>query len=218
MTHYFITLAIVELAAVQTESLDRGRRDAAAVGAGARLRDLLKYEFFFATKREFDTDVRREAALANPDWAGESLSPSELAQGLRSSRSLLSHRVVGPFLEAYQVVADRLAVKEPAAPVDPDALVLECLGVAQQRWLQQELHSPQSITKDVMNGAIKLADNRGLLGPGGAQLQAERQLFADELAEAVRAVDVVRSPGATSLPSAPRPRLRDDPRRAATDG
>ncbi len=218
VTHYFITLAIVELAAVQTESLTVDDVMRPLWVRALRLRDLLKYEFFFATKREFDTDVRREAALANPDWAGESLSPSELAQGLRSSRSLLSHRVVGPFLEAYQVVADRLAVKEPAAPVDPDALVLECLGVAQQRWLQQELHSPQSITKDVMNGAIKLADNRGLLGPGGAQLQSERQLFADELAEAVRAVGVVRTRALRSLPSAPGLASADDRVGTVTDG
>ena len=50
--------------------------------------------------------------------------------------------MIGPFLEAYQVVADRLVTREPAAPLDEEALVAESLGVAQQRWLQQDLHSP----------------------------------------------------------------------------
>ena len=47
---------------------------------------------------------------------------------------LLAHRVVGPFLEAYQVLADRLAARDPATPVDRDALVTECLAVARQRY------------------------------------------------------------------------------------
>ena len=78
--------------------------------------------------------------------------------------------MIGPFLEAYSVVADRLVTREPAAPLDGDALIAESLGVAHQRWLQQDLHSPESISKDLMGGALKLAGNRDLLGPGGDDL------------------------------------------------
>ncbi len=201
VTHYFITHAIVEIAAVQSQDVTDADVTRVLWVRALALRDLLKYEFFFATKREFDADVRAEAAVARPDWAGDQLSATELTQGLESSRLLLAHRVVGPFLEAYQVVADRLAAKEPAAPVDPDALVAESLGVARQRWLQQELHSPESISKDLMNGAIKLAENRGLLGTGGDDLQADRRAFAEELAEAVRAVGFVRQLALKVLPA-----------------
>ena len=100
--------------------------------------------------------------------------------------------MVGPFLDAYLVVADRLATREPAAPVDQEALIAEALGVARQRWLQQHLHSPESISKDLMSGAVKLADNRGLLGTGGDELRVARRRFADELADAVAAVAEVR--------------------------
>ena len=91
------------------------------------------------------------------------------------------------------MVADRLVTREPAAPLDGDALVAESLGVAHQRWLQQDLHSPESISKDLMGGALKLAGNRGLLGPGGDELIQKRQQLADELAAAVAAIAVIRN-------------------------
>ncbi|MEZ5095923.1 MAG: 1-acyl-sn-glycerol-3-phosphate acyltransferase [Nocardioides sp.] len=183
LTHYVTSRAIVEVAAVQAAmAVERdgqgpepsGDAVSAVWDRALALRDLLKYEFFFATKREFDEEVRYETALAKPDWEDGALTATELSAGLRSTRLLLAHRVIGPFLEAYQVVADRLAVREPAAPVDSDALVKEALGVARQRWLQHQLHSPESISKDLMTNALKLAGNRGLLGPGGEQLRWPR--------------------------------------------
>ncbi len=204
VTHYFITRAIVEVAAVQAQT------SAAATDSDADLtttlweralglRDLLKYEFFFATKGEFDAEIRAETVLALPGWDSDRVSATGIAEGMKVAPLLLAHRVIGPFLEAYQVVADRLATREPAAPVDQDALVAESLGVARQRWLQQDLHSPESISKDLMNGAIKLAANRDLLGPGGEELRAAREAFAAELDAAVRAVAVVRDISLRSL-------------------
>jgi glycerol-3-phosphate O-acyltransferase len=190
--HYFIYRAIAEVAAVS--AAESGDTDASeAVWREAlRLRDLLKYEFFFPRKRDYAVHMREETDLARPGWETERLTPAELAAGLRDSQLLLGHRVVGPFLEAYQVVADRLAAREPAAPVDRDDLVAESLGYARQRWLQQRLHSPESISKDLMTNAVRLAGNRGLLGPGDDGLRDKRAEFAAELADAVRCVGVIR--------------------------
>jgi glycerol-3-phosphate O-acyltransferase len=163
------------------------------------IRDLLKYEFFFATKAEFDAEIRAETALALPDWNNDQVTADSVTSVLRASPLLLAHRVVGPFLEATQVVADRLATREPAAPVDQDALVAESLGVARQRWLQRELHSAESISKDLMTNAVKLAGNRDLLGPGGDELRAAREAFAAELDAVVAAVGVVRDVALRSI-------------------
>ena len=192
VTHYFISRAIAEVAAVQTAEVPGADVTRGTWIHALALRDLLKYEFFFATKREYDADLRREVALANPDWRDGDLVPAELLELIRTSDLLIAHRVIGPFLESYSVVADRLATREPAAPVDVDALITESLGVARQRWLQQDLHSPESISKDLMSGAVKLAGNRNLLGPGGEELREARVAFAAELAEVVRAVGVIR--------------------------
>lgn len=207
VTHYFITRAIVEVSAVQSRDGVESDATAALWEHALAIRDLLKYEFFFATKHEFDADVRFEASLADPGWSDSRLAPDDLDRGLRKMPLLLAHRVIGPFLEAYLVVADRLALREPAAPVDRDSLIAESLGVARQRWLQLQLHSPESISKDLMNGAIRLADNRGLLGPGGEELRRARRQFADELADVVRAVGVVRT---IALGGLGRPDLTDE--------
>ncbi len=192
VTHYFITRAIIEVAAVQAEEAPDLDVTRSVWEHALAIRDLLKYEFFFAPKREFDAEIHSEVAMANLNWDGGALSAADVSQGLRSTRLLLAHRVIGPFLEAYLVVADRLAAREPAAPVEEEALITECLGVAQQRWLQQELHSPESISKDLMGGALKLAANRGLMGLGGEELREARVAFAAELAEVVAAVGVIR--------------------------
>ncbi len=200
VTHYFIDRAILEVALAQaaTDCNSGGRADGDLVAAtwtrALALRDLLKYEFFFATKREFDTQLRYETDLVRPGWAEDrKAAADEVSDLLAGSQLLLAHRVIGPFLEAYSVVADRLVTREPAAPLDSDALIAESLGVAHQRWLQQDLHSPESISKDLMGGALKLAGNRDLLGPGGDELRQSRQHFADELSAAVAAIAVVRS-------------------------
>ena len=196
VTHYFIDRAILEVALVQACDDAPSSHDDVVAATWSRalaLRDLLKYEFFFATKREFDTQLRYETDLVRAGWAEEHATMSEITERLKDSQLLLAHRVIGPFLEAYSVVADRLVTREPAAPLDGDALVAESLGVAHQRWLQQDLRSPESISKDLMGGALKLAGNRDLLGPGGDELVESRQRLADELAAAVDAIAVVRS-------------------------
>ncbi len=195
VTHYFIDRAILEVALVQAAGDPVGEADvvAATWERALALRDLLKYEFFFATKHEFDALLRYETDLVRPGWAEEHATPAEITEMLAGSHLLLAHRVIGPFLEAYSVVADRLVTREPAAPLDHDGLIAESLGVAHQRWLQQDLHSPESISKDLMGGALKLAGNRDLLGPGGNELMESRRGFADELAAAVEAIGVVRS-------------------------
>ena len=85
-----------------------------------------------------------------------------------------------------------MAACEPGVPVAHDAFVQDCLGIARQSWLMHRLHSPESISRDLMQGAMKLADNRGLLGVGGADLRKAREDFRDELAEAVERIGVVR--------------------------
>lgn len=194
VTHYFINRAILEVALVQAADEEPDADLVAATWTRAlALRDLLKYEFFFATKSEFDTQMRYEADRVRPGWAEEGATPADIIAGLSGTHLLLAHGVIGPFLEAYSVVADRLVTREPAAPLDGDGLIAESLGVAHQRWLQQDLHSPESISKDLMGGALKLAGNRDLLWSGGDELVQSRQRFADELAAAVRAIAVVRS-------------------------
>lgn len=193
LIHYFITRAMVEVALVRaaevgaTDTIDEIWEEA------VRLRDVLKYEFFFPRLGEFADDISNEAEIAFPGWEDHSFDSEQLLPLMRTSRLHLAHRVIGPFLEAYGVLADRLSAHALDKKIDRDKLIAECIGVAQQRWLQRELHSPESISKDLFTNAFRLADNRGLIHRTGAEnLQEQRDAFANEFHDAIRRVDIIR--------------------------
>jgi len=208
--HFFVTRAITELVLLHLIRRPVGDPTEGDLGARAwaealRLRDLLKYEFFFAAKPEFAEELRAELAILDPDWERKArqvhLSPPEqstaIATGLAELPLLLGHRVLGSFLEAYTVVADRLAA-HPPGPVDEKSFLEECIGVGRQYRLQQRIHSTESISKELFKNALSLAAGRGLLtDPGSdpdeaAALTRQREAFATELREVVDRVDSLR--------------------------
>jgi glycerol-3-phosphate O-acyltransferase len=162
-----------------------------------RLRDLLKYEFFFAAKPEFAEELRAELALLDPDWERKSEDPAAITTGLAELPLLLGHRVLGSFLEAYMVVADRLTAY-PAGPADEKQFLDECIGVGRQYRLQQRIHSGESISKELFKNALSLAAGRGLLANPGtdpavaADIARKRDAFAAELREVVDRIDSLR--------------------------
>ncbi|MEW6475580.1 MAG: 1-acyl-sn-glycerol-3-phosphate acyltransferase [Actinomycetota bacterium] len=217
--HFFVTRAITELVLLHLVRRPVGHPGARGTGgvplieaAGAakdsdlgarawaealRLRDLLKFEFFFAAKPEFAEELRAELAILDPDWERKAADPTAIATGLAELPLFLGHRVLGSFLEAYMVVADRLAA-HPPGPVDETSFLDECIGVGRQYRLQQRIHSGESISKELFRNAISLAGGRGLLADPGpdpeetGELARRREAFAVELREVVDRVDSLR--------------------------
>jgi glycerol-3-phosphate O-acyltransferase len=192
LSHFFVTRSIVELALVAAAESGAADLITASWEEALALRDLLKYEFFFSTKAQFDREVRTEMALLYPGWEQAPVTAERILPLMRTMPFRASPRILAPFLEAYSVLADRLAMRDPQQKVDQDALVAECIGVARQRVLQGSLHSPESVSKDLFKNALQLAGNRGLLEPGTPELAGRRAAFAAELGEAVRRVKVLR--------------------------
>ena len=200
--HFFVTRAITELVLLHLIRRPVGHPGERDLGARAwaealRLRDLLKYEFFFAAKPEFAEELRAELAILDPDWERKAADPTAIATGLAELRLLLGHRVLGSFLEAYMVVADRLTAHAPG-PVDEKPFLDECIGVGRQYRLQHRIHSGESISKELFKNALSLAAGRGLLGEPGpdpdaaADIARKREAFAAELREVVDRVDSLR--------------------------
>jgi glycerol-3-phosphate O-acyltransferase len=202
LSHFFVTRSILELALVA--AAESGNEDITAVAwsEALALRDLLKFEFFFTTKRQFVIDLRAELDLAWPNWE-EVHDPDLILPGLAELTFRAAPRILTPFLEAYSVLGERLAALDPDKPVDSDALVAECMGLTQQRVLQRQVRSRESVSKDLFKNALMLADNRGLLDAGTPDLDQRRRAFADELATAVRRVGVLRA--MTAVPGTPAP-------------
>ena len=59
-------------------------------------------------------------------------------------------------------------------------------------WLQQNLHSAESISKDYFKNAYSLVENLGLIGSGQPGLQERRQEFATEMHELVERISRIR--------------------------
>jgi glycerol-3-phosphate O-acyltransferase len=193
VVHHFVTRGIVELA------LLRAAEETFADPAGEvweealRLRDLLKFEFFFPRKRTFADDVRTEMAILDPDWEQRPEESREIRALLERAPTLLAHRVVGPFVEAYGVVANRLAARDAADEVDERTFIGECVGVGRQYVMQLRLDSPESVSRELFRGALRLAANRDLVEPGGDDLRRAREAFASEMEDVVRRVAVIRA-------------------------
>ncbi len=193
VVHFLVNRAIAELVLVHIDE-HPGRAGVSDGWEGAlRLRDVLKFEFFFARKRVFERELRDELALIDPDWERREGEPGAAWRALQNGHLLLAPRVLSSFLEAYLVVAERLAAHDPATPVDEPQLLAECLGVGHQYRLQRKLASTESISRELFATALKLADNRGLLEAGSADLQARRAEFRAEIETLVGRVARLRT-------------------------
>ncbi len=190
--HFFVNRAITELAVMQAVQDDADDIKVAVWENARRLKDLLKFEFFFPRTVEFAQHIADEAAYFDPDWETTDYTAEQIDKILQTRPLLLAHRVVGPFLESYLLLAQELAKLDDYVRGDQDQLVQQCIGVAKQRWLQQELHSAESISKDYFKNAYSLAENLGLIGSGEPGLQQRRQAFADELQTLVDRISRLR--------------------------
>ncbi|HYO85273.1 MAG TPA: lysophospholipid acyltransferase [Dermatophilaceae bacterium] len=196
--HILVGRAIGELALLAADGAsDDAQARSIAWDEALRLRDLLKFEFFFPSRRDFRDELLAELALL---WPGETpdLSGRSGRALLAQARPHLAHLVLRPFLDAYLVVADRLAAAGDA-PVDADWLLDEALNVGRQWELERRIASAESVSLELFGTALRVAEHRGLISaePAGegadpaSGLALRRQAFADEIRQAVTRLQVI---------------------------
>ncbi|MGY1973183.1 glycerol-3-phosphate 1-O-acyltransferase [Nocardia gipuzkoensis] len=164
--HWFVNRAILELSILA--AVDNGDADALKTGwdEAFRLRDLLKFDFFFPDRGEFADQMVAEMLLVDPDWYTHTRHDtlgSDILAKLTASGFTMAHRVLRSFIDAQLVVAERLAARDTGDEIDRKEFITECVAVGKQMMLQQRLHSPESVSTELFTSALKLADNYGLL-------------------------------------------------------
>ena len=155
------------------------------------LRDLLKFEFFFSEKAEFRDELKAESRLIDPKFRQRVAKATDRKDVLLKVPMLMAHRVLPAFLEAYYIVADRLAAQSTSRKIDKKALIDECVTVGRQYVLQQRLRNPECVSREIFTNAISLAANRNLLDPEAPDLAQRRQDFFLELESAVQRVAAI---------------------------
>jgi glycerol-3-phosphate O-acyltransferase len=200
IAHFFVNRSIVELITVHAVEERMPDPVGCAWEEALRLRDLLKFEFFFAGKAAFAEDLRDEVHVVDPEWEKRG-DPDEVLRRLCGSQLLVAHRTVRPYFEAYLVVAERLAARDPRAPIEERAFLRECLGDARQRRMQQRLRSPEAISIELFRSGLALAANRDLVDPGREPVAEGRRALAAELADVVRRLETIRDLATRTQPT-----------------
>jgi glycerol-3-phosphate O-acyltransferase len=192
VAHFLVPGAIAELALLAaSESAEGDDRESRFWREVMRLRDLLKFEFFFSDKDTFRREITEEIALHDPEWhRAFTGGPDAVLALLRTFRPFAAHLVLRPFLEAYRVVAEALETSPPGEEPQEEALLARCLGLGKQYRLQRRIGSGESVSKVLFATALRLARNRQLM-EGPASLAASRTAFAAELREWIRRVDAI---------------------------
>jgi len=190
LIHLLVNRAIAELATFMAREHAIGDLREAIWNHAMSLRQLLKFEFFFASRAEFNAELLAEVALFDPEWEGRTVREPVVTRDLlerwfERSRPHLAHLILRPFFDSYRVVADQLVRWRHDREVDQELLLERCLGFGQQQVLQRKLHSPESVTLELFRNALTLADNRGLLSGTGRELHQKRKAFADNLRQIV---------------------------------
>jgi glycerol-3-phosphate O-acyltransferase len=190
--HFLVIGAIAELALVEVARRDCVNALETLHEEALRLRDLLKFEFFFHDKTHFIEELEHHLDTRVPPWRkalGE--NGSALYTLLWATNPLLAPGVLRPFVESYLVVAEALTMQPAGETPEPKALLRFCMSLGRQRALQQRITSEESAAKVYLENGLLLARARGLLDAGGGDLEKARREHHEELEQLARRIGFV---------------------------
>ena len=129
-----------------------------------RLRDLLKFEFYFKDRADFRAAMALEVARGGADWEAQLRAADASVSSLLSPRiPLTASFMIRPFIEAYLIVADVLS--HTSLPIDKASVVQESLALGEQYLAQRRIESAEPVSALLFETGLRLADNQKLLDP-----------------------------------------------------
>ncbi|RHW28500.1 acyltransferase [Nocardioides immobilis] len=149
-----------------------------------RMRDLLKFEFFFPPREQFAANLRAELELTDPEAgiAFEDLGATDAADRLtRFDGFTAAPLMLRPFIDAYSVVAHQLSQLGESGDFDEERFLDRCLVVGQQWALQREIASEESASGEMFMTALRLARHLGLVESDAPDLAERRAAFEREI-------------------------------------
>lgn len=197
--HFFVNKAIIELALLKAS--ENAGPDALDVfwAEVDQLRDLFKFEFFYAPTEQFHQQIREELDRYDKNW------PALLSQGtvgftqlLNSMTPLVAHVALLIYAEAYSVVAAMAARLDHTQTLDEASCVSDALKFGRQAYLQRRISSEASIGKLLFKNGFKMLHSRQLTDAGEPGLTERRLAQSQQLRELLRRLDLIRAIGVAS--------------------
>ena len=187
LIHAFLETSIVELALAHAGRAESDRLEAFWSQA-MRLRDLLKFDFYFADSAAFRDHIAEEMSW-HEDWeAHVAAGGEEITKLLRAKRPLIAGAMLRPFFEAYAIVADVL--RDAPAEINEKDLTKQALGVGRQYFAQGRIRSNESVSALLFATARQVAADQQLLEIA-ADLDERRAAFLAELRAILNDMDEV---------------------------
>ncbi len=175
--HHFVIAAFTELALINVTQAESMSGESIFQEKIRHLRDLFKYEFFFARSDVFRQQVVDELSYMDAPIEQVLHWDRDDAEALLRRQPILgAYGVLSPFINAYQVVADCLLQDGDAPAGERAAYVARCQAESRKTGAGY----PGFASKALLTNGFLLAENRGLTGPSN-NLAEKRRHFADEL-------------------------------------
>ncbi|OBI30169.1 glycerol-3-phosphate acyltransferase [Mycobacterium sp. E1386] len=182
LIHAFLETSIVELALAHARHAE-GDRMRAFWDQAMRLRDLLKFDFYFADSAAFRDNIAEEMAW-HDDWEDHvSAGGEEIDALLFAKRPLMADAMLRVFFEAYEIVADVL--RDAPADVGQKTLTESALGVGRQYVAQTRVRSSESVSTLLFATAYQVVVDQDLIAPA-PDLAERRAAFRGELRDILR--------------------------------
>ncbi|HEX7322770.1 MAG TPA: glycerol-3-phosphate 1-O-acyltransferase [Mycobacterium sp.] len=183
--HAFLETSIVGLALAHARRTE-GDRVQAFWAQAMRLRDLLKFEFYFAGTAEFRENVAEEVGW-HADWESRvARGGSEIDAMLYDKRPLMADAMLRVFFEAYEIVADVL--RDAPSEIGEQELTRLALGVGRQYVAQGRVRSSESASALLFATARQVAADQHLL-ESAPDLAERRNAFRGELRDILKDLD-----------------------------
>jgi glycerol-3-phosphate O-acyltransferase len=191
----FLETSLVDLALVHAARADSDHLEVFWTQV-MRLRDLLKFDFYFADSAAFREHVVeemswyvKEGAGGGSDWESQIAAGGErIDEILRAKRPQVAGAMLRPFFEAYEIVADVL--RDAPADVAEKDLTERALGVGRQ-YVAQDRVSNEAVSALLFATARQVAVDQDLLKPA-ADLAERRAAFVRELRGVLSDMDKVQ--------------------------
>ncbi|SPM31623.1 Glycerol-3-phosphate O-acyltransferase, partial [Mycobacterium terramassiliense] len=185
--HAFLETSIVELALAYARRAESDRVEAFWTQA-MRLRDLLKFDFYFADSATFRDHIAEELTW-HDDWeAHVAAGGDEIEAMLFAKRPLMSDAMLRVFFEAYEIVADVL--RDAPAGVAQKELTSLALGVGRQHVAQTRVRSSESVSTLLFATAYQVVVDQDLIEPAD-DLADRRTAFRREMRDILHDSDYV---------------------------
>jgi len=162
IAHHFISKAISELALLEAQQNPDNPLEAFWREAD-RLRDMFKFEFFYAPSDEFHADIDSGMVFYDKDWKENINNPDWLESILNSLNPLVAHTSLTPYIEAYSVVADCFSSLEANQTMSEEETLDTAFKYARQAYLQRRITSKASIGQMLFKNAYKLLSSFDLV-------------------------------------------------------